>query len=51
LFTDALTRITGFDRNGIPYIRKGDRLRASVRECTTGEGTYKVVPDSITALD
>jgi hypothetical protein len=51
LFTDALTRVTGFDRNGIPYIRKGDRLRASVRECTTAEGTYKVVPDSIAALE
>lgn len=47
----ALTRITGFDRNGIPYIRNGDRLRASVRECTKGVDLYKVVPDTITALD
>jgi hypothetical protein len=51
LFTDALTRISGFDRNGIPYVSKGDKLRASVRECTTGEGQYKVVPDSISAFD
>jgi hypothetical protein len=47
LFVDARTRITGFDRNGLPHIVEGDRLRATVLECTASGGRYKVVADSI----
>lgn len=47
LFVDARTRIDGFDRNGLPYIEEGDRLRATVRECTASGGRYKVVADTI----
>ena len=48
LFVDAQTSITGFDRDGLPHIVKGDRFRAIVRECTASGGRYKVVADSIT---
>jgi hypothetical protein len=47
LYLDAQTRITGFDRNGLPHIMKGDRLRATVLECTASGGRWKVVADSI----
>jgi hypothetical protein len=46
LFVDAYTTIRGFDRGGLPYIEEGDRLRATVRECTSGE-RYKVVAEMI----
>jgi hypothetical protein len=47
LFVDARTHISGFDRNGLPHIVEGDRLRATVLECTASGGRYKVVADSI----
>jgi hypothetical protein len=48
LFVDAQTNITGFDRDGLPHIVKGDRFRATVRECTASGERYKVAADSIT---
>ncbi len=47
VFVDARTQIEGFRRNGIPYIEAGDKLRASVRECTASGQRYKVVADRI----
>jgi hypothetical protein len=47
VFVDARSRIAGFDRKGIPYIEAGDKLRASVRECTASGERYKVVADLI----
>ena len=43
---DAKTTVTGFDEYGLPHIKKGDTLRATVRERTAGE-RYQVVADSI----
>jgi hypothetical protein len=48
VFVDTRTRITGFDRNGLPYIEEDDHIQAAVQECTTGETQYKVVADTIT---
>ena len=48
LFVDARTTISGFDEFGLPRIEEGDRIRATVRECTASGGRYKVVADSIT---
>jgi hypothetical protein len=47
VFVDAGTEIDGFRRNGIPYIESGDKLRASVWECTASGERYKVVADRI----
>jgi hypothetical protein len=47
VFVDARTEITGFDEDGLPRIVAGDRIRATVRECTASGGRYKVVADSI----
>jgi hypothetical protein len=44
---DAKTTVTGFDEYGLPHIRKGDTLRATVRECTASGERYQVVADSI----
>jgi len=33
LLLDARTRIEGFERNGLPYVARGDRLRASGITC------------------
>ncbi len=46
LFVDAATTIRGFDEYGLPRILEGDRIRATVRECTSGS-RYKVVADTI----
>ena len=46
LFVDVQTTITGFDEYGLPRIVEGDRIRATVRECTSGQ-RYKVVADTI----
>jgi hypothetical protein len=48
VFVDARTSITGFDEYGLPRITEGDRVRATVRECTASGGRYKVVADAIT---
>jgi hypothetical protein len=47
VFVDARTEIEGFRRNGLPYIEAGDKLRASVRECTASGQRYKIVADRI----
>jgi hypothetical protein len=48
LYIDARTTISGFDEFGLPRIQLGDRIRATVRECTGWGGRYRVVADSIT---
>ena len=30
----ARTRVTGFDRDGLPYLERGDRLRIDGHGCT-----------------
>jgi hypothetical protein len=50
VFVDARTSITGFDAFGLPHITGGDRLRATVRECSASGQRYKVVADSISKL-
>jgi Family of unknown function (DUF6281) len=50
VFVDARTSITGFDEFGLPRITEGNRLRATVRECTASGQRYKVVADSISKL-
>lgn len=47
VFVDARTTIMGFDEFGLPRITEGDRIRATVRECTASRQRYKVVADSI----
>jgi hypothetical protein len=47
LFVDAQTVIEGFDQFGLPRLLQGDRIQATVRECSASGGRYKVVPDSI----
>lgn len=47
VFVDARTRIAGFDEFDLPRITEGDRIRATVRECTASGRRYKVVADSI----
>jgi hypothetical protein len=47
LFVDARTTISGFDEFELPRIVEGDRIRATVRECTASGGRYKVVADAI----
>jgi Family of unknown function (DUF6281) len=47
VFVDTRTTITGFDEFGLPRIQAGDRIRATVRECTASGGRYKVVADAI----
>ena len=41
------TTITGFDEHGLPRIKEGDDLVATIRERTASGGRYKVVADSI----
>ena len=33
LVVDAHTRIEGFERNGLPYVTRGDRIRSSGVTC------------------
>jgi len=47
LFVDARTVIKGFDQFGLPRLVEGDRIQATVRECSASGGRYKVVPDLI----
>jgi Family of unknown function (DUF6281) len=47
VFVDVQTTITGFDRRGLPHIEQGDRLEATVHECTASGDRYKVVVDRI----
>jgi hypothetical protein len=47
LFFDAQTVIEGFDQFGIPRLLEGDRIQATVRECSASGSRYKVVPDLI----
>jgi hypothetical protein len=47
VFVDARTTIAGFEEFGLPRIQAGDRIRATVRECTASGGRYKVVADAI----
>ena len=47
LFVDARTVIEGFDQFGLPRLLEGDRIQATVRECSASGGRYKVVPDLI----
>lgn len=47
LFVDAQTVIEGFDQFGLPRLLQGDKIQATVRECSASGGRYKVVPDSI----
>lgn len=45
---DARTRIEGFERNGLPYVAAGDRLRASGVTCQfPGAGSPAVVARTI----
>jgi hypothetical protein len=37
----------GFDEFGLPRITEGDRIRATVRECTGSGQRYKVVAGAI----
>lgn len=48
LVVDARTTISGFGEFGLPRIEEGDRIRATVRECTASGERYQVVADSIT---
>lgn len=43
----ARTAIEGFDQFGLPRLLEGDRIQATVRECSASGGRYKVVPDLI----
>jgi hypothetical protein len=47
VFVDARTTITGFDSHGLPHVEKGDRLEATVLECTASGERYKVVAEEI----
>lgn len=39
--------MTGFDAFGLPRIVEGDRIQATVRECSASGGRYKVVAEAI----
>jgi hypothetical protein len=50
LLVDARTRIEGFERNGLPYVTEGDRLRSSGVTCRfQGAQSPAIVVRTITA--
>jgi hypothetical protein len=49
LLVDARTRIEGFERNGLPYVTTGDRIRSSGVTCQfQGTRSPAIVPRTIT---
>ena len=51
LFVNAQTVIEGFDQFGLPRLLEGDRIQATVRECSASGGRLKVVPDDLCGSD
>jgi Family of unknown function (DUF6281) len=47
VWVDARKTVTGLDEYGLPHVAVGDRIRATVRECTASGERYKVAADSI----
>jgi hypothetical protein len=48
VFVDANTRVSGLEREGVPYVAEGDEFELVVRACSRGDDEQLLVAKSLT---